>query len=83
MSAQNLGQIFAAVLQHLIDGSAPGVVPGTDVGAVGDEQLDHLVGVLARPLLNSVDNGGVGRLWPTTGVEDQRVLPLAPTASVV
>lgn len=50
---------------------------------MGDEEIDQLVGGLARLLLNSVDNGGVGRLWPTLGVEDQRMLPPTPGAAVV
>lgn len=42
-----------------------------------------LVGVSLLRLLRSVNNGGVGRLWPTAGVENQRVLPLSPGATVV
>jgi hypothetical protein len=34
--AQNFRQILAAILQHLVDGSAACVVPGIDVGAVID-----------------------------------------------
>ena len=40
--AQNLCQIPAALLQHLVGGSAVFVVLGARVGAVGDEKLDDL-----------------------------------------
>ena len=39
-AGKNLRQIPAAVLLHLIDRVAAGVVPGIDVDAVLDEQLD-------------------------------------------
>lgn len=42
MSTQNLGQILAAILQHLVEGSAAFLVPGVDVGAVFDEKSDDL-----------------------------------------
>ena len=50
MPAQNLRQIPAAVLQHLVGGSAAFVVPGVGVGAVGDEKLDDLGAVLRVPV---------------------------------
>ncbi len=46
MPTQNLRQILAAVLQHLVDGSAACVVLGARVGAVCDEKLDDLLAVL-------------------------------------
>ena len=49
MPAQNGRQILAAILQHLVDGSAACVVPGVDVGAVCEEKLDHLLAVLRVP----------------------------------
>ena len=50
MPAQNLCQIPAALLQHLVGGSAAFVVLGARVGAVGDEKLDDLGAVLRVPV---------------------------------
>ena len=50
---QNLRQIRAAVLQHLVDRSAAFVVLGVDVGTVFDEKLDDLLAVL-RVLISTV-----------------------------
>jgi hypothetical protein len=47
---QNLRQIPATVLQHLVGGSAAFVVLSVDVGAVGDEKLDDLGAVLRVPV---------------------------------
>src|SRR4030095_14412734 len=42
-----------------------------------------LVGVLLLPPRKLVNNGSVGGLRPTTGVEDQRMLSPTPGAAVV
>ena len=49
-AAQNLCQIPAALLQHLVGGSAAFVVLGARIGAVGDEKLDDLGAVLCVPV---------------------------------
>ena len=49
----------------------------------GLAQRPLLVGVLLRQLRNGVNDGGIGRFWPTIGVEDQRMLALTPGAAVV
>lgn len=50
MPAQNVRQIPAAVLHHVVAGSAAIVVLGARVGAVFDEQLDDLLAVPRVPV---------------------------------
>ncbi len=50
---QNLRQILAAVLQHMVDGSAAFVVPGAGVGAMLHKKRDDLLAVL-RVLVRGV-----------------------------